>query len=134
MITYYSNKVSYLCLKKNPSPTYAKSINVCDSSNVRANSCSPLRGSSASDTSDRFIYNRSSGELFFDPDGTGSMDEIERLSINISSFSQPAECRVKALLAGLTLVKLMGFRLVMGLVDSTLNLPTPLFYWHLEKH
>ena len=33
-------------------------------------------GSGASDTSDRFIYNRSSGELFFDPDGTGSTNQL----------------------------------------------------------
>ena len=33
-------------------------------------------GSGASDTSDRFIYNRSSGQLFFDPDGTGSANQL----------------------------------------------------------
>ena len=32
-------------------------------------------GSSASDNQDRFIYNRSSGELFYDPDGTGSRNQ-----------------------------------------------------------
>ncbi len=32
-------------------------------------------GSSAGDSSDRFIYNRTSGELFFDPDGTGSTNQ-----------------------------------------------------------
>ena len=33
-------------------------------------------GSSAADTSDRFIYNRSNGQLFFDPDGTGSRNQL----------------------------------------------------------
>ncbi len=32
-------------------------------------------GSSASDSSDRFIYNQNNGQLFFDPDGTGSTNQ-----------------------------------------------------------
>ncbi len=33
-------------------------------------------GSSASDSSDRFIYNSNNGNLFFDPDGTGSKSQL----------------------------------------------------------
>ncbi len=33
-------------------------------------------GSSASDRSDRFIYNSNNGNLFFDPDGTGSKSQL----------------------------------------------------------
>ncbi|HEY9632977.1 MAG TPA: calcium-binding protein, partial [Coleofasciculaceae cyanobacterium] len=34
-------------------------------------------GSSASDSSDRFIYNQNTGGLFFDADGTGSSGQIQ---------------------------------------------------------
>ena len=34
-----------------------------------------ILGASAQDTSDRFIYNRSTGALYFDPDGTGSFEQ-----------------------------------------------------------
>lgn len=34
-------------------------------------------GSSAADASDRFIYDKDTGELFFDFDGTGSLDQVQ---------------------------------------------------------
>ncbi len=34
-------------------------------------------GSAASDASDRFIYNKNSGALFFDSDGTGAADQVQ---------------------------------------------------------
>ena len=34
-------------------------------------------GSSASDSSDRFIYDQSTGALFFDVDGAGGVDQVQ---------------------------------------------------------
>lgn len=33
-------------------------------------------GTSASDTADRFIFDRASGQLWFDEDGTGAADQV----------------------------------------------------------
>ncbi|MGQ4647931.1 M10 family metallopeptidase C-terminal domain-containing protein [Lyngbya aestuarii] len=38
-------------------------------------------GAAATDASDRFIYNPSSGELFFDADGTGALGEVKFASL-----------------------------------------------------
>jgi Ca2+-binding RTX toxin-like protein len=34
-------------------------------------------GTAAADTSDRFIYNQSTGALFFDSDGTGAIAQVQ---------------------------------------------------------
>jgi Ca2+-binding RTX toxin-like protein len=39
-------------------------------------------GAAAHDSSDRFIYNRSSGALYFDPDGTGSNAQIQLATLD----------------------------------------------------
>ena len=39
-------------------------------------------GAAATDTSDRFIYNRSTGALFFDADGIGSTDQVQIASLS----------------------------------------------------
>lgn len=43
-------------------------------------------GSSAQDTSDRFIYNRSTGTLFFDSDGTGNNTQVQLATLSGSPF------------------------------------------------
>ena len=39
-------------------------------------------GTGANDSSDRFIYNSSTGNLFYDPDGSGSKPKVKLVGLN----------------------------------------------------